>query len=113
MSRPLQSIPVISYALSIFYGTSFILYVRTLSVPAFFGYGIVLALFFLILFFCSLGTAKMKESARRNLINFNVLLWAYSLFLLKVYPHFVQPSYILMNLIVILFFSLPSVRSQF
>lgn len=113
MSKSVQSVPAISYCLSLFYGTSFLIYLMTASIPGFGLHGVFLALICLILFTCSLGTAKIKEHARRNLINFNVIMWVYSLILLKIYPDFVHLSYILTNIIVVLFFSQSSVKLQF
>lgn len=111
MPKPVLSVPAISYALSIFYGTSFFVYLTSL-IPSL-GELLLLVLFSLILFFCTLSAAKLKENARRNLINFNILLWGYSLFLFKSYPDLVPLSYIWMYLVVCLFFSLPSVKAQF
>ena len=113
MSKPVQSVPAISYALSIFYGASFVTYWATAGLPGFGLHGITLVLISLVLFCCSLGTAKLKEPARHNMITFNVIMWIYLLVLLKYYPDFVQPSYILMNIIVVLFFSQPSIKLQF
>jgi len=111
--KKVQSVPAISYALSIFYATSFFIYWATLSIPEFRLFSIGAAMLFFILFLCSLGTAKLRETARKNIITFNIVLWVYSIFLIRFYPDLVQPSYIFMNLIVVLFFSQPSVRLQF
>src|SRR5262245_22272732 len=113
MRKPIQSVPAISYALSIFYGTAAMIYLAAVQVPGFGVHAASLALICIFLLVCSFGTAMLNEPARRQIINFNVIMWAYLLILLKIYPEFVHPSYILMNIIVVLFYSQPSVRLQF
>ena len=102
MSKPILSVSALSYALSIFYGTSFFVYLTALSLPPLRIHGLLLAVLSLVLFFCTLGAAKLKENGRRALISFNILLWAYSLFLLKSHPGLVQVSYIWVYLVVVL-----------
>ena len=113
MSKPAQGVPVISYALSFFYAASFFYYLRMLIVPSSAWPVRIILVLFLILCFCTLGVAKFKETARRNLVIFNIILWIYSLILLKIQPGLMPFSYILMNMVIALYFSQPSVKSQF
>ena len=112
--KKIETVPAISYVLSIFYAVSFLIYCFFLSVPTLRAHGMLLSLLYLVLFFSALGAADLKENARRNMINFSILLWLYSLLLLKIYPGLLlHPSYLLIHVIAVLFYSQSSVKLQF
>lgn len=108
--KRIKSISVIGYCLSLLYLSSFLVYLTSMSFSSVRIHAATIAIIFLVLMISSIAVTQFKEWARKNLVILNAVLIVYFLFLWKVYPDFAWPNYILLNVIVLLFFSQKHIR---
>ncbi len=108
-----NSLMVIGYSLCILYGTSFLIYFWIMAYEPFRIHSFVLSFLFFILFFSSWATMQFKEWGRRTLILANGIALVYQLALYSQFADFIQPSYLFMHGIVVLFFGQKKIVQQF
>ena len=104
MVKRVKSLSVIGYVLAILYVTSAIVYAQVIIVKEVQLHAACLSLIYAVLFVFALQVVRIKNWARRGLVLLNAAQCFYLLALSKYFPEFVQPSYIFMHIMVVLFF---------
>lgn len=105
MSKYSTSVKVIAFGLALIYALSLLSYVSYLFVP-----DLILSIFLILILFAvllvgALGAIMLREWGRKILVVGNLVMFLY-LFGLEVFrPNTISPSYIVMSLIAVLFFS--------
>ena len=105
MSKYSTSVKVIALGLAIIYALSFLIYFNYSFVPDLMLSTAVLVVLFTVLLVGAVGAFLFKEWGRKILVMGNLVMFLY-LFGLDVFqPNVIPPSYMVMSLIAVLFFS--------
>ncbi|MCK5579987.1 MAG: response regulator [Candidatus Omnitrophica bacterium] len=108
-----KSIAIISYGFGLFYATTFSTYLSATAFPPFYLPGMVLAVLYAGLFVSACAAAQLYEKGRQGLVLGNALVYFYSLFLMKNFPDFIQPAYLYLHIIGVLFYVQGKIKRQF
>lgn len=113
MSKKIRYISFIGYSLCFLYGVSCFIYMEMSRYSILWMHALIISALFTALFVCSLGVVWLKEWGRKYLVALNAIKLVYFMGLYVKYAPFIHPSYIVMSIIIIVFFSQKTTKYQF
>ena len=108
-----DSLMIIGYGLSVLYGVSFWLYLDGFRYTEFWKHATALSLMFLALFCNSFFVVRHFEWSRKILVTVNAVMAIYLVVLTWLFPQYVQPGYIFINIALVLFFEMKRIKVVF
>ncbi|MDP8212271.1 MAG: response regulator [Candidatus Zapsychrus exili] len=113
MDKKSLNMKIIGIGLAVLYLVLFAAYFQANKVAAHSVYAKPLVAIFAALFLSAVAVSRLKEWGRLLLISANGLCLIYSLIMSLTFPDAIPPSYMIMNVIVIMFFTQPVIIDYF
>lgn len=113
MNKKVRGVTIVGYVLALLYLSALLIYIDSMEFASFQKQGAVLTLLYVVLFFLAIFVVQLKEWARQLLVLMNTGMCVYLVVLSRQFPDFVQPSYIFMHIMAVVFFIQSSIKLYF